>query len=141
MGFLPHKNDEIMKEVLRCAQSEKDTVTISKKAVRYMLRMVVLNSSFDENYYLEKNKDVAQGLEKGGLSSGIDHFADHGIFEDREYCMNFSREFYLRTYPDIMRAVRSGKIKDPEDHFKTKGYAEGRYGTEEHRRMHEIAMR
>lgn len=83
-------------------------------------------SSFDEQYYLQSNPDVADAVKKGQFSTGRQHFDLHGNREQRNPNAMVDMAFYLSHNADVAEAVRSGKIASGWDHWLTYGLAEGR---------------
>ncbi|MBB5212311.1 hypothetical protein [Microbulbifer hydrolyticus] len=80
------------------------------------LSLIKSCSLFDEVWYLEKNKDVAE--------SGIDpalHYFLYGAEDRRDPSPHFSTEWYLNTYPDVAQE----KI-NPLLHYLIAGKSEGR---------------
>jgi SAM-dependent methyltransferase len=105
---------------------------------------------FKEQEYLYMNPDVQEAVEKGGFSSGWNHFMLCGYRESREgvsaevYARlqrqdaiigdfelpvsGFDEAAYLRLNPDIRDIVAQGKLPSGWHHFMTNGYREKRKG-------------
>lgn len=82
------------------------------------------HGSFDAEYYLLANADVAKAaLEAGGdtLAFAYQHYSEHGWHEGRNPNAVFDVAFYLAHNPDVAAAQI-----DPLSHFDTFGWQEGR---------------
>ena len=77
--------------------------------------------SFDEQFYLDNNHDVAQAVLDGVFSSGKEHYDAFGAFEGRNPNRFFDSSFYLDNNPDVAEAGIN-----PFDHFESFGQIEGR---------------
>lgn len=77
--------------------------------------------SFDEQFYLQSNPDVAAAVSRGLVASGQAHFNNFGRFEARNPNAFFNTSFYLSQYPDVARAG-----VNPLTHFLTFGVNEAR---------------
>lgn len=82
---------------------------------------------FDEAWYLERNPDVAEAIERGEVESAAVHYREAGYFEHRmPYDIAVDEVFYLSEYPDVAAAVAEGHFGSAEGHFAAMGFAEGR---------------
>jgi hypothetical protein len=63
--------------------------------------MAITSFTFDEQYYLQQNPDVAAAVSKGAFASGQAHFNAFGRFENRDPNAYFDTSFYLGQYPDV----------------------------------------
>ncbi|WP_427025557.1 beta strand repeat-containing protein [Aureimonas ureilytica] len=77
--------------------------------------------SFDEQFYLSKNPDVAAAVSRGLFASGADHYNQFGRFEARNPNAFFDTAFYLGQYPDVAKAGIN-----PLTHFLNFGVLENR---------------
>ena len=84
---------------------------------------------FDERYYLATNPDVANAVAAGFFSSGLQHYLNHGLGENRSGGTFFNEGFYLRDNPDVANAVEAGFFSSGLAHFAEYGEEEGRSGT------------
>lgn len=93
---------------------------------------------FSEQAYLGRRPDVANAVNDGIFTSGLEHYLKFGINEetgdfklsDPVFKPGFDAEFYLATYPDVAKAVMNGTIS-ALDHYERFGQNEGRFGSEE----------
>ena len=99
--------------------------------------MIEQPAGFDEQAYLAANPDVKAAVEAGAIRSGADHYARHGIAENRplsarvgatplELPPDFDERDYLAANPDVRAAVEAGAIPSGADHYARHGLAENR---------------
>ncbi|MDY0136424.1 MAG: calcium-binding protein [Thiomicrospira sp.] len=81
--------------------------------------------SFNANWYLQQNPDVAAAIEAGAPFNAAEHFMLYGRAEGRSASPLFDAEQYLANNPDVAEAVAQGLIT-AWDHFELYGGAEGR---------------
>lgn len=85
---------------------------------------------FDENYYLTKYPFVQQGIDRGIVSSGKEHFEKFGqklgLTEVSRY---YDENYYLANNPAVAAAVRSGAFASGLDHFIQFGWEQGLVNT------------
>ncbi|MGL5082897.1 MAG: vanadium-dependent haloperoxidase [Microcoleaceae cyanobacterium] len=91
--------------------------------------MLTLNDLFGEDFYLTLYPDVAQGIQAGQFSSGLDHYLQAGQVEGRQPGAFFSETYYLNLYPEISVAVDLGDFVSGLDHYLQFGQFEGREAT------------
>jgi hypothetical protein len=92
-----------------------------------LIRMVLANAPFDEEYYLRENPDVADSISQGKVESARKHFIMTGYFENRLPVEPiFDEDYYLRAYPDIAKAANEKALSSPLEHFLLTGRFEGR---------------
>ncbi|MEP1931302.1 MAG: hypothetical protein ABJJ37_08480 [Roseibium sp.] len=77
--------------------------------------------SFDEEFYLRENPDVAEAIARGEFSNAREHFDSVGFQEGRDPSVHFDTSFYLEQNPDVAAAG-----VNPLDHFNTSGDGEAR---------------
>ncbi|MGK7904275.1 MAG: Ig-like domain-containing protein, partial [Hormoscilla sp.] len=83
--------------------------------------------TFDEEFYLAQNPDVAAAVERGEFSSGFEHFQLFGLAEGRLPApIAFDEGFYLAQNPDVAAAVAAGVFVNGLQHYLLFGQAEGR---------------
>lgn len=106
----------------RDSQNKKINETSSIEYLQLRIKLInemdVVSSSFDNEYYLDKNKDVTDS----GLDP-VEHFCSVGWREGRDPNPEFSTHEYLRTNPDV-----SHEDINPFLHWILYGKAEGRTG-------------
>ncbi|MEP3633920.1 MAG: hypothetical protein ABJQ23_20845 [Shimia thalassica] len=103
-----------------------DRVTISVDLYNRAMRLA-LEDSFSEDWYLSEYPDVKEALDKGIVSSALDHYVSAGLYEGRfPFELEVDEESYFQTHPDVEEAVIEEKFSSALQHFKTVGYAEGR---------------
>jgi len=72
-------------------------IRISYRIFEFLLSGWVSQADFDEKYYLRKNPDVAEALEKRTIISAEDHFRTRGYFEGRAGAQTkVDRDFYRK---------------------------------------------
>lgn len=77
--------------------------------------------TFDEQFYLANNQDVAQAVDAGALASGEEHYLAFGALEGRDPNRLFDSDFYLESNPDVAAAG-----VNPLQHYLSFGQFEGR---------------
>lgn len=84
---------------------------------------------YDEETYLKANADIADGVEKGLIQSGMEHLVIFGLAEiergDRPFHKDMPRydeKSYLLLFPYVRESVRVGRYRTPFDHFCKTGY-------------------
>jgi hypothetical protein len=82
--------------------------------------------NFDEGFYLERNRDVAQAVASGAFQSGFQHFLTFGHAEGRNPSVLFDEAYYLANNQDVDNAVKAGAFRSGYDHFLSFGIFEGR---------------
>lgn len=78
--------------------------------------------TFNEDWYLNQNTDVANAVRAGWFNSGEQHWKQYGWKEGRDPCETFSTKFYLTVYPDVAAAGMN-----PLEHYQKWGESEGRW--------------
>jgi hypothetical protein len=105
----------------------KTRVDMTYEDLQKMIRTLLSVIEVDEQFYLERNPDVADGIRRGSIRSAQEHFVDHGYFEGRQpYRIEVDEEWYRQTHVDIVETLRSGQYTSGQDHFDGPGYPEGR---------------
>lgn len=87
--------------------------------------------SYNEEFYLANNPDVAMAVRKGGFGSGWVHYNATGKTEGRSFdnpygTTGFNEEYYLANNPDVAKAVELGLVGSGWVHYLANGKAEGR---------------
>jgi hypothetical protein len=80
-----------------------------------------ITSSFDSDFYLSQNPDVAAAIEAGLIGSAEEHYNLFGFSEGRDPNPYFDTSFYLEQNPDVAAAGIN-----PLNHFNQFGETEGR---------------
>src|ERR1700722_5909745 len=82
---------------------------------------------FDEEWYLGKYPDVKDGVKRGLVQTGREHYVLFGYYEHRmPYRILVSEKWYLEAYPDVADAMKTGVYKSGQAHFDLAGFREGR---------------
>lgn len=99
-------------------------------------RAVFFNTShrvgtFDEDYYLKHNPDVAAAIKAGIFHSGYEHYTAFGQREGRMVVNSindpyYNESYYLALNPDVATAVYQGTYQSGYEHYLKWGKAEGR---------------
>ncbi|MEG4293388.1 hypothetical protein Q5692_32420 [Microcoleus sp. C2C3] len=85
---------------------------------------------FDENYYLSKYPFVQQGIDRGIISSGKEHFEKFGQkLGFTEVSRYYDENYYLANNPAVAAAVSSGAFASGLDHFIQFGWEQGLVNT------------
>lgn len=105
----------------------KTRVDMPYEVAQNLIRCLLSAIEVDEEFYLSRNADVADGVQKGTIRSAQDHFVDHGYFEGRmPYRMEVDEAWYLKTHADVAETLQTGQYSSGQDHFDGPGYPEGR---------------
>lgn len=105
----------------------KTRVDMTYEDAQNLIRLLLGAIEVDEGFYLERNADVAEGIQKGTIRSAQEHWVDHGYFEGRmPYPIAVDEDWYLATNTDVAETLRSGEYASGQDHFNGPGYPEGR---------------
>jgi hypothetical protein len=84
----------------------------------------------DENYYLSKYPFVQQGIDRGIISSGKEHFEKFGQkLGFTEVSRYYDENYYLANNPAVAAAVSSGAFASGLDHFIQFGWEQGLVNT------------
>ncbi|AFZ45543.1 outer membrane adhesin like protein [Halothece sp. PCC 7418] len=95
-------------------------------------QLATVTELFDEEFYLNNNPDVAEAVDTGLFETGVEHFLEFGIEEERAPSLIlslFTEDSYLENNPDVEDAVIAGDFVNGLDHFLIFGMNEGRNGT------------
>jgi len=85
---------------------------------------------FDENYYLSKYPFVQEGIDRGIISSGKEHFEKFGQkLGFTEVSRYYDENYYLANNPAVAAAVSSGAFASGLDHFIQFGWEQGLVNT------------
>jgi hypothetical protein len=119
---------EVIKGMMNLTTSRGTTrVEMTYEDMQKLIRSLLISIEVDEEYYLERNQDVAAGLSAGTIRSAREHFIDHGYFEGRSpYRIEVDEGWYLKTHADVAETVRQGQYESGQAHFDGPGYPEGR---------------
>ncbi|MBO9427754.1 hypothetical protein J7444_23655 [Labrenzia sp. R4_1] len=82
--------------------------------------------SFDADFYLASNLDVAAAIANGSVSDARTHFQTFGAAEGRDPHAFFDSTYYLNNNADVKAAVEAGTISSAFEHYLEFGAAEGR---------------
>ncbi len=81
----------------------------------------------DEDWYLDKYKDVQEAIVAGRVGGAKEHYHLFGYYENRQpYPIQVDSGFYLSRNSDVVEAVKQGQVGSAQDHFDRFGFAEGR---------------
>jgi hypothetical protein len=113
-------------EVVGSANGGGDQVVVPAELFRFLLRCVLEACEFDEAQYQRCNPDVAEGVERGAVTSGRAHFVSKGYFEGRAGAVPVHEAWYLSHSPDVADAKRAGLVESAEVHYRVTGMFEWR---------------
>jgi hypothetical protein len=103
------------------------TATVSYEDFVKIVKMLARAVKVDEDWYLTRYPDVAEGIASGVVKSAADHFVQDGYFEGRlPFPVEVDEAWYLRRYPDVAEGVERGDFTAGQHHFNELGYMEGR---------------
>lgn len=88
--------------------------------------MLELQELFDESYYLNLYKGVAEAVANGAFTSGFDHYLQHGQYEKRNPSGLFNESYYLNQNESVAVAVENGLFTCGLDHYLKHGQHEQR---------------
>lgn len=103
------------------------TLTIDRDGFKAIIREILRDMPFDENWYLGHYPDVAAAVARGEVTAR-EHYVEFGYFEGRLPGLNgFDGAAYFRTQPDLAHfSAHPDAIDLARDHFVEHGYREGR---------------
>jgi hypothetical protein len=113
-------------EAVRSANGSADRVVMPAGLFRFLLRCALEGCEFDEAQYQRCNPDVADGVERGAVASGREHFLAKGYFEGRVGAVPVHEAWYLSHSPDVADAKRAGLEESGEAHYRRIGAVEWR---------------
>ena len=79
---------------------------------------------FDEAFYLHRNPDVAEAVQRGFRDSGLAHYVSNGRGEGRDP-FRFDKAWYSRRYPLAAIEVGQGDYNSLRDHYICIGRSRG----------------
>jgi VCBS repeat-containing protein len=85
---------------------------------------VNLAALYDETYYLNQNRDVAEAIRDGFLQNGFQHFVSSGLFEGRDPSLYFNSDLYLENRPDVAAAIEREELNSALEHYLLAGQRE-----------------
>lgn len=127
MSYLP--SFAVIKKALRVNPDLEPgrRTLVSSELLRLLLRIAVTNAAFDEDYYLESNPDVRDGVARGDIFDPRRHYVAYGYFEGRRAALvEVDEAWYLHRYPDVAEAVSSGRVGSATQHYREVGEGEWR---------------
>lgn len=117
----------VRRMIRRTTSGDRTRSDLAFEDLQQVIRTLLTVVEVDEVFYLERNADVAKGVEEGLIRSAQDHFVNHGYFEGRmPYQIWIDETWYLATHADVAKTVADGTYATAQDHFDGPGYAEGR---------------
>jgi hypothetical protein len=84
-----------------------------------------IGEEFDEEYYLEKNPDVAEAVRKGEWPSGLTHYCVSGKTRGRIAAPAVDVEWYVTTYPHAAQEIAAGNAASAREHYHSIGKYRG----------------
>jgi hypothetical protein len=72
---------------------------------------------FDEGWYLDTYKDVAQAVREGLWQSGYMHYCVLGKTKGRCGAPDIAEDWYSTTYPLVALEIAAGKASSPREHY------------------------
>jgi len=118
---------EVIKSMLNLTTARgKTRVDMTYEELQKMIRTLLMVIDVDEEFYLMRYQDVADGIRQGTIRSAQEHFVDHGYFEGRlPYHIEVDEAYYLETNRDVAENL-GGEYASGQEHFDGPGYPEGR---------------
>jgi O-antigen biosynthesis protein len=80
---------------------------------------------FSEVSYLDRNADIAAGVEAGNLRNGYQHFLSNGVFELRSPNDIINLRHYVSVHDSVATDLQAGRARDAFAHLLAFGRAEG----------------
>ncbi len=106
---------------------EVPKVLVPLEFLKFLLRIALANSDFNEPGYLKSNPDIVDALKSGEAASARLHYVQNGYFEGRLGALpDVDQDWYLAHYPDVAAAVKEGKLRSAIEHFAVTGFQEFR---------------
>lgn len=107
--------------------NNSEKVEVPTALLKFMMQILLSQSDFDEQQYMQGNPDVAQSVKRGDNPSARLHYIGFGFFEGRHGgTPKVDERWYRLTYPDVDDAIKSGSISSASQHYNMTGAAEGR---------------
>ena len=72
---------------------------------------------YDEQWYLEKNHDVAEAVARGEWISGYAHYCAVGKSRGRQGAPQVDDVWYLKAYPLAVQEINMGKAQTCVEHY------------------------
>lgn len=119
---------ESLRESLRMTVIRgKPTPNMSYDDIKRMISRLLMMVDVDEEWYLQRNPDIAEAVREGRTRSGREHFVNNGYFEGRQpFPIPVDEDWYLAQNPAVAEAIREGLMQSAQQHFELHGYREGR---------------
>ncbi len=111
----------------RATYERSSKIALPKEVFKFLIKIALENSEFNEAGYLKENPDVADAMKKGEISDPRAHYVGFGYFEGRTGATpTVDEKWYLETYPDVAQGVRAGTVGSAREHYNIIGGSEGR---------------
>ncbi len=102
-------------------------IPLPKEVFKFLVKLALEASEFNEAGYLKENPDVADAVRRGEVKDVREHYIHFGYFEGRTGgTPTVDENWYLKTYPDVAVAVKLGQIGSAREHYNIVGGSEGR---------------
>jgi hypothetical protein len=102
-------------------------ISLPKEVFRFLVKLSLESSEFNESGYMRENPDVANALRRGEVKDVREHYINFGYFEGRVGgTPTVDENWYLTAYPDVAVAVKLGDVGSAREHYNIIGSAEGR---------------
>lgn len=99
-------------------KTTRGEVVYSQEAIDALFKIIARSIPVDANYYLTSHPDLAEASVRGELLSPVEHYVEHGFYEDRLPCRPYIEEAaYLARYPDVAQAIQQGAVASATDHW------------------------
>ena len=95
-----------------------------QEAPRFERQLETMAATFDEDYYLSANSDVAAVVRAGRLPDGFHHYVVYG-FQARRFPFPLDASWYAAQYPMAGFEVAQGDYTDFSHHYIAIGKARG----------------
>ena len=104
------------------------TVEVSEDRLHNALAIAAAQVRLDKEWYLRAYPDVRDAIRRGVFSSGQEHYACSGYFEDRSpRLVEVDAVWYLEQYLNVADAIHRGRLHSPQQHFQEHCFKEGRH--------------
>lgn len=103
------------------------TVAATYSQFMTLIRVLLQGIEVNEDWYLTRYPDVAEGIRNGTVVSAKDHFLNDGYFEGRApFPITVDEAWYLEQNPGVAAFIARGELESAQQHFDEHGYMEGR---------------
>ncbi len=131
VGYFPPPSDFVEYfNVGEAAFGGPRKVPISLEMLAALVGLAASATSFDAEYYQDRNPDIHKAFKAGEINNLREHFAAHGYFESRiasrTQANPLDEAWYLSQNPDVAQGLKAGTVASARVHYNGMGRKEGR---------------